>query len=115
LASLLGDRGHRVPVLDRATFPSDTLSTHVFRSPAICAFSEIDAYKEVQAVAPHLAVNYNLIDGNVIPEPVDRPEDSYFRGIEPNEGSALPWQSVALAIRLNYPLRMAMRCNPLFP
>ena len=78
LASLLGDRGHRVLVLDRATFPSDTLSTHFFRAPALRAFNEIGVYEEVQAVAPHLTVNYNVIDGHVFPEPVDRPEDYPF-------------------------------------
>ncbi len=78
LASLLGDRGHRVLVLDRATFPSDTLSTHFFRSPALRAFSEVGVYDEVQSAAPHLTVNYNVIDGNVFSEPVDRPEDFPF-------------------------------------
>ncbi|MEE9512883.1 MAG: FAD-dependent monooxygenase, partial [Anaerolineales bacterium] len=78
LASLLGDRGHRVLVLDRATFPSDTLSTHFFRAPALRAFSEIGVYDEVQSAAPHLTVNYNVIDGDVFPEPVDRPEDYPF-------------------------------------
>ena len=78
LASLLGDRGHRVLILDRATFPSDTLSTHFFRAPALRAFREIGVYDEVQAVAPHLTVNYNVIDGTVFPEPVDRPEDFPF-------------------------------------
>jgi 2-polyprenyl-6-methoxyphenol hydroxylase-like FAD-dependent oxidoreductase len=78
LASLLGDRGHRVLILDRATFPSDTLSTHFFRAPALRAFSEIGTYDEIQAMAPHLTVNYNVIDGHVFPEPVDRPEDFPF-------------------------------------
>ena len=78
LACLLGDRGHRVLVLDRATFPSDTLSTHFFRAPAFRAFEQIGAYDEVQAAAPHLTVNYNVIDGIVFPEPVDRPEDYPF-------------------------------------
>ena len=31
LASSLGDRGHQVLLLDRDSFPSDTLSTHFFR------------------------------------------------------------------------------------
>ncbi len=78
LASLLGDGRHRVLILDRATFPSDTLSTHFFRAPALRAFNEIGVYDEVQAVAPHLTVNYNVIDGHVFPEPVDRPEDFPF-------------------------------------
>ena len=34
-AMLLARRGHRVLVLDRATFPSDTLSTHYVQQPAV--------------------------------------------------------------------------------
>src|SRR6266496_2542495 len=34
LAALLGGQGHRVLLLEKAHFPSDTLSTHFFRAPA---------------------------------------------------------------------------------
>ncbi|MGH2619857.1 MAG: NAD(P)/FAD-dependent oxidoreductase [Anaerolineales bacterium] len=78
LATLLGDGGHRVLLLDRSTFPSDTLSTHFFRAPALSAFNQIGVDDEVQATAPHLTVNYNAVDGIVFPEPVDRPEDYPF-------------------------------------
>ncbi|NIS79829.1 MAG: NAD(P)/FAD-dependent oxidoreductase [Anaerolineales bacterium] len=78
LSSLLGEGGHRVLALDRATFPSDTLSTHFFRAPAFRAFHQIGVFDEVQATAPNLTVNYNVIDGIVFPEPVDRPEDYPF-------------------------------------
>jgi 2-polyprenyl-6-methoxyphenol hydroxylase-like FAD-dependent oxidoreductase len=74
-ATLLGESGHRVLVLDRATFPSDTLSTHFFRAPALRSFNEIGVADQVQATAPHLTVNYNVIDGIVFPEAVDRPDD----------------------------------------
>ena len=75
LASLLGEAGYRVLVLDRSTFPSDTLSTHFFRAPALRAFDQIGALDEILATAPRLTVNFNVIDGIVFPEPVDRPED----------------------------------------
>ena len=78
LATMLGEMGHRVLVLDRSTFPSDTLSTHFFRAPALRAFKQIGVYKEVQSVAPHLKVNYNAVDGTVFPEPVDQPDDYPF-------------------------------------
>ena len=78
LASLLGERGYSALVLDRATFPSDTISTHFFRAPALRAFERIGIYDEVQAMAPHLTVNYNVIDGLIFPEPVDRPDDFPF-------------------------------------
>ena len=78
LGSLLGEKGYTVLALDRNHFPSDTLSTHFFRAPALRAFQAIGVEKEVSATAPHLIVNYNVIDGVVFPEPVDRPEDYPF-------------------------------------
>ncbi len=78
LAALLGDSGQRVLLLDRSTFPSDTLSTHFFRAPALSAFNQIGVYPEVQTAAPHLTINYNVVDGIVFPEPVDRPADYPF-------------------------------------
>jgi 2-polyprenyl-6-methoxyphenol hydroxylase-like FAD-dependent oxidoreductase len=78
LATLLGDVGHNVLVLDRARFPSDTLSTHFFRAPTFRALGQVGVYEEVQARAPHLTVNYNVVDGIVFPEAVDRPEDYPF-------------------------------------
>ena len=78
LATLLGEMGHRVLVIDRSTFPSDTLSTHFFRASSLRAFEKIGVYDEVQSAAPHLTVNYNVIDGIVFAEPVDRPEDYPF-------------------------------------
>ncbi|HEU0033928.1 MAG TPA: FAD-dependent monooxygenase [Kofleriaceae bacterium] len=38
-AMLLARAGHRVLVVDRATFPSDTLSTHLVHPPAIAALA----------------------------------------------------------------------------
>ncbi len=78
LGALLGRKGYRVLLLDRSTFPSDTLSTHFFRAPALRAFNKIGVVREVQSVAPQLRVNYNVIDGVEFPEPVDRPDDFPF-------------------------------------
>ena len=36
-AMLLARRGYRVLVVDRSTFPSDTVSTHVVHAPGIAA------------------------------------------------------------------------------
>jgi len=78
LAAILGKKGYSVLLLDRATFPSDTLSTHFFRAPALRAFDQIGGGSEVQSVAPQLRVNYNVIDGIEFAEPVDRPDDYPF-------------------------------------
>lgn len=78
LAAVLGKKGYRVLLLDRATFPSDTISTHFFRAPAMRAFERIGLSGEVQKAAPQLRVNYNVIDGIAFLEPVDRPDDYPF-------------------------------------
>ena len=78
LAAALGEKGYHVLLLDRAAFPSNTISTHFFRAPALRAFQQIGVYNEVQASAPHLTVNYNVVDGIEFPEPVDRPDDYPF-------------------------------------
>jgi 2-polyprenyl-6-methoxyphenol hydroxylase-like FAD-dependent oxidoreductase len=65
-------------LIDRATFPSDTLSTHFFRAPALRAFRQAGVLDEVLAGAPHLAWDHNVVDGIVFPEPVTRPEDFPF-------------------------------------
>jgi 2-polyprenyl-6-methoxyphenol hydroxylase-like FAD-dependent oxidoreductase len=70
-AALLGERGWRVLLLDRATFPSDTLSTHFFRAPALLAFQRAGVFDEVQGVgAPHLVNAFNDVDGHIFTEPV---------------------------------------------
>jgi len=78
LAAILGQKDYRVLLLDRATFPSDTISTHFFRAPALRAFDKIGVGVEVQSVAPQLRVNYNVVDGIEFTEPVDRPDDYPF-------------------------------------
>jgi len=70
LATLLGNAGHHILVLDRAKFPSDSLSTHFFRWPALLAFQRLGVYDAVQKAAPHLEQMLNDIDGQVIEEPV---------------------------------------------
>ena len=70
LSTLLCEAGHRVLVLDRAKFPSDSLSTHFFRWPALQAFQRMGTYDAVQKAAPHLENMLNDIDGQIIDEPV---------------------------------------------
>jgi len=70
LATLLGEICQRVLVLDRAKFPSDSLSTHFFRWPALQTFQCIGVYNAVQKAAPHMENMLNDIDGQVFEEPV---------------------------------------------
>jgi flavin-dependent dehydrogenase len=48
-AMLLARRGHRVLVVDRATFPSDTLSTHVITPAGVAALDRWGLLAEVRA------------------------------------------------------------------
>lgn len=77
-ATLLGEDEHRVLVLDRAHFPSDTLSTHFFRAPSLRAFQLVGADKEILSTAPQLRVNYNVVDGIIFTEALEEPEDYPF-------------------------------------
>ncbi|MGH2568712.1 MAG: NAD(P)/FAD-dependent oxidoreductase [Bacteroidota bacterium] len=74
VATLLGQKGHRVLVVDRARFPSDTLSTHFFRYPTFNALERLGVLDEVNALAPKLVDNFNYVDGHVFTEPVESPE-----------------------------------------
>ncbi|HEX6035517.1 MAG TPA: FAD-dependent monooxygenase, partial [Anaerolineales bacterium] len=71
LAALLGQQGHRVLLLEKAHFPSDTLSTHFFRAPALRVFERLGVLDEVKSTAPPLTTVWNYIDGQVISESVN--------------------------------------------
>ena len=48
-AMLLADKGYRVLVVDRSSFPSDTVSTHVIHAPGIAALSRWGLLDQVTA------------------------------------------------------------------
>jgi len=75
LATRLGQSGFRVLLLEKASFPSDTLSTSFFRAPALRVFEKIGVLEEIKSAAPPLRVLWNNIDGHVIHEPVDAAEE----------------------------------------
>ena len=70
-AALLGAYGQRVLLLDRAHFPSDTLSTHFFRAPALKAFQRAGVFEQVQSASPHMAETFNDIEGHTWSDPVE--------------------------------------------
>lgn len=74
IGTLVGGKGHRVLILDRAHFPSDTISTHFFRWPAFNVFERIGVLGQVYTHAPKLVNNYNDVDGHVFIEPVEGPD-----------------------------------------
>jgi len=75
LAALLGQYGYRVLLLEKAHFPSDTLSTHFFRDPALRVFGRFGVLDEVKSTAPPLTTVWNYIDGHVVSEPVNTTDE----------------------------------------
>jgi len=75
LATRLGQYGFRVLLLEKASLPSDTLSTSFFRAPALRVFEKVGVLEEIKSAAPPLRVLWNNIDGHVISEPVDTAEE----------------------------------------
>ncbi len=73
LAILLGDAGYRVLLVDRAAFPSPTLSTHFFRGArGVSVLKQLGVLDAVLALGcPPLTCQYNYLDG--APEPVVNP------------------------------------------
>ena len=76
LAALLGDAGCRVLLVDRASFPSPTSSTHFFRgSMALGVFDRLGVLNEIMALgAPPLVREYSYAGGSA--EPVSGPPQS---------------------------------------
>ncbi len=74
LGALLGGKSLRVLLLDRASFPSDTLSTHFFRWPTFVVLDRIGVLHSVHTHAPKLLTNFNFIDGHVFSEDVKSPD-----------------------------------------
>ena len=76
LAILLGDAGYRVLLVDRATFPSATLSTHYFRGGrGVTVLKQVGVLDDVLARGcPPLICQYNYANGRA--EPVVNPAQS---------------------------------------
>ena len=70
LATLLARQGVRTAVVERATFPKDTLSTHIFQAPAINFLRRLGVLDRVLATG---AVPISTVDG--------RQEELYY-GLE---------------------------------
>jgi flavin-dependent dehydrogenase len=74
-AMLLAQQGYRVLLIDRAEFPSDTVSTHVVQAPAVAALHRWGLLREVVASGAPPIDNYSFDFGPVqitgTPQPVD--------------------------------------------
>ena len=78
VAALLGDAGVRVLLVDRASFPSATLSTHFFRGGhAVSVFRRLGVLDRLLALgAPPLRCEYSYVDDDAAePGPPQEPGD----------------------------------------
>jgi flavin-dependent dehydrogenase len=64
-AMLLARQGRRVLLVDRATFPSDTLSTHLMHPPAVAAMARWGLLERLQATGCPPATRYSYDFGPV--------------------------------------------------
>jgi 2-polyprenyl-6-methoxyphenol hydroxylase-like FAD-dependent oxidoreductase len=82
-AMLLARQGHRVLLVDRATFPSDTLSTHVIHAPGVAALSRWDLLDQVVATGCPPIQTYAYDFGPFAIRGVARPVDGQCSGYAP--------------------------------
>jgi menaquinone-9 beta-reductase len=76
LATMLGEAGRRVVVVDRATFPSDTLSTHFFRGSGCAAvLSRVGVLDDVLSTGPPRLVREYNADALTGAVSVDEPQE----------------------------------------
>jgi 2-polyprenyl-6-methoxyphenol hydroxylase-like FAD-dependent oxidoreductase len=82
-AMLLASRGHRVLLVDRAEFPSDTVSTHVVQAPAVAALHRWGMLDEVRASGTPPIATYSFDFGPVVISGTPRPVDGFSAAFAP--------------------------------
>src|SRR5687768_18198404 len=82
-AMLLARQGHRVLLVDRATFPSDTLSTHVVQAPAVAALARWGLLDQVLATGCPAIATYSFDFGPVTISGTPKPRDGYSSAYAP--------------------------------
>ncbi len=78
LATLLARQGLRVALVERAAFPKDTLSTHIFQAPAINFLRRLGVLDRVLATGapPYTKVDLRQEEFQTVIETAQRPGDS---------------------------------------
>jgi 2-polyprenyl-6-methoxyphenol hydroxylase-like FAD-dependent oxidoreductase len=82
-AMLLARQGHHVLLVDRATFPSDTLSTHVIHAPGVAALSRWGLLDQVVATGCPPIDTYSYDFGAFTIRGVARPVEGVSNGYGP--------------------------------
>src|SRR5262249_62304837 len=76
-AMLLARRGWRVLLVDRATFPSDTVSTHLMHAPAVAALARWGLLDRVVATGCPPIRSYSFDFGAITISGTPRPIDEF--------------------------------------
>jgi 2-polyprenyl-6-methoxyphenol hydroxylase-like FAD-dependent oxidoreductase len=82
-AMLLARHGHRVLLVDRAEFPSDTVSTHVVQPPAVAALNRWGLLAEVIDSGVPPIETYSFDFGPVVVRGTPRPADGFSAAYAP--------------------------------
>ena len=82
-AMLLARRGHRVLLLDKSTFPSDTMSTHHVHPPGVAALERWGLLKKLEATGCPPVTTYSFDFGPVAISGSPRPTEGIARGYCP--------------------------------
>jgi 2-polyprenyl-6-methoxyphenol hydroxylase-like FAD-dependent oxidoreductase len=82
-AMLLARKGYRVLLVDRASFPSDTLSTHMIHAPGVAALSRWGLLGEVVASGCPPVTTYSFDFGPVTIAGTPRPVEGFSTGYAP--------------------------------
>jgi 2-polyprenyl-6-methoxyphenol hydroxylase-like FAD-dependent oxidoreductase len=82
-AMLLARRGYSVLLLDKATFPSDTMSTHFIHAPGVAALARWGLLDQLEATGcpPVMTYSYDFGPFSIAGSP--RPADGEARGFGP--------------------------------
>ena len=82
-AMLLARAGYRVLLLDKATFPSDTLSTHFIHPPGVAALDRWGILEQLQATNCPPVTRYSYDFGPITIAGTPRPVDAVATGYGP--------------------------------
>jgi flavin-dependent dehydrogenase len=82
-AMLLARQGHRVLLLDRATFPSDTMSTHLVHPPGVAALRRWGLVERLEATGCPPVETYSYDFGPLMISGSPRPVDGVARAYCP--------------------------------
>src|SRR5213595_2330629 len=82
-AMLLARKGYRVLVVDRATFPSDTLSTHMIHAPGVAALRRWGVLDEVIATGCPPVESYSFDFGPFTISGTPHPSEGRSTGYAP--------------------------------